>query len=707
MTRNTLKINILLVAVFIVASHLQAQKMSIGYIYPAGAERGTTADIVVGGLNVNKATSVIVSGKGVTAQIIQPTQDELKAIKKKKFRKLDDQSSPQLADQLKIRVTIDKNAVPGLRDLRLESTAGVSNKLNFEVGQYPNVLEVKGSTAQKPNQVEKLPAVLCGQILPGETDYFSFKAARGITLVASVKARALVPFIADAVPGWFQSVISLKNSKGKEVAYCDDYRNDVDPTIIYKVPENDTYTLVIHDAVYRGREDFTYRIDVGEIPFIESIYPAAGKTGKNTILKLKGVNLKSNILIYHPRKEGYNFVVTEGVNGALSNPVPFWAVNAASNLLVNDNKKRQISDNQVFIDTLDIKSRSKTYTYIAKANETVTFNVMARRIGSLLDGRLRLLDVSGKLLAESDDVEDDMQGLMTFHADPQLTYTFKTPGKYELELEDVLDNRGRDYFYVLEKKKTIQPFEVFVSPAILSVAQGGTSIFTVTFDYKTKINGKIDLNISGLPAGTELSNMTALAPQKKKEISVTIPENSRKGNYDLKLTASVVNAKNQSENETENAIGADEMMQAFYYHHNIPAAGISLEVTPRAPFSIEFPESLKTDGGYLISLTQTDSVITIPVKIKRTPDFKDPIELSVYPGSKNIVIPPTTVLPQETEKEVTLTIRSRDMLKKRILRYGITIVGTVNGEIDRRGQRTFENAKYREMSPIIILTKTK
>ena len=705
MILNKLKISGFLFAVFFIVINIHAQKMSVGYIFPPGAERGTSTEIIVGGQNVNKATSVIVSGKGIKVEIIQPDEQEQTALKKKKFRKLDDQSSPQLADQLKIRVTVDKNAAPGLRDLRLQSPVGISNKLNFEVGQYPNILELKGSTATHPNVVEKLPADLCGQILPGETDYFSFKAEKGTTLVVSVKARALVPFIADAVPGWFQSVISLKNSRGKEVAYCDDYRNNVDPTLILKVPENDIYTLSIHDAIYRGREDFTYRIELGEIPFIQSVYPAAAKVGKKTDIKLTGVNLKSYKLNYSPEKEGYNSITAVGKNGEISNIVPFWGVNKSTNLYMNDKSRMQISDNQVVFDTLDLKNRFKQYTYMADANETVTFEVMARRIGSQLDGRLRLLEESGKLLAESDDVEDDMQGLMTFHADPQLTYTFKVPGRYLLQVEDVLDNRGSDYFYVLEKKKATLPFEVFVSPATLSVARGGTSIFTVTINSKDKINKPIELNLTGLPSGAKLSNLKIYAGAKRKEVSVTIPEGTREGNYDLRLTASLFDPKNQAESEIQNAVAADEMMQAFYYHHNIPAAGLSLEVTPKAPFRIEFPMNLYSDGGFQIPFAEGDTILSVPVRIKRNADFKEAIELSVYPKNRGISMAAVIVLPGETEKTVAISIRARDILKQKKLRYGISIVGTVKGEIDQRGKRAFENAAYREMSPLIVITR--
>ena len=703
--KKTMILTISLVVLLLISISVHSQKITLGYIYPAGAERSTTTEIVVGGLNVNKASAVLISGKGIKVEIIKPTDEDQTSLKKRKGRRLDDQSSPQLADQLNLRITIDKNASPGLRDLRLQSPVGISNKLNFEVGQYPNVLENKGSSILKPNFIDKLPAVLCGQILPGETDYFSFKAEKGIMLVASVKARALVPFIADAVPGWFQPVISLKNSKNKELAYCDDYRNNVDPTIIIKIPENDTYTLAIHDAIYRGREDFNYRIDLGEIPYIQSLYPSVAKVAKKTEIKLNAVNLKSTKIYYTPENEGYNFLSAVGRNGDISNSVQFWGVNKSCDLIITDKNKNQLTDNQMFFDTLDLKNRSKKYIYMADANEKVTFEVKARRIGSMLDGRLRLYDEYDKLLAENDDLEDDMQGLMTFHADPQLTYTFKIPGKYYLMVEDVLDNRGSDYFYLIEKKKETLAFEVFVSPATLSVARGGTSVLTVNINSKEKINKPIDLNIKGLPFGTKVSNLRMPAGTKRKEVSVTIPENCQEGKFDLKLTASLFDPRTQTESDSQMAVAADEMMQAFYYHHNIPAAGLSLEVNPKAPYRIEFPMNLYNGNEFQISLVEGDTLLSIPVKIKRNPDFKDPIDLTLYPKNRGISMNTVQVMPDETDKTLSISIRSREMFKQKKLRYGIAIIGTVNGVIDQRGKRTFENAKYREMSPLIVITK--
>ena len=58
----------------------------------------------------------------------------------------------------------------------------------------------------------------------------------GEKLVVSLQARNLIPYLADAVPGWFQTVVSLHDARGRELAFADDYRFDPDPVIFYKIP---------------------------------------------------------------------------------------------------------------------------------------------------------------------------------------------------------------------------------------------------------------------------------------------------------------------------------------------------------------------------------------------------------------------------------------------------------------------------------------
>ena len=80
-----------------------------------------------------------------------------------------------------------------------------------------------------------------GQIAAGEVNRYRFQASKGQRLVISAKARELVPYVADGVPGWFQAVLRLCDANGKEVAYNDDFRFNPDPVIYFEVPEDGEY----------------------------------------------------------------------------------------------------------------------------------------------------------------------------------------------------------------------------------------------------------------------------------------------------------------------------------------------------------------------------------------------------------------------------------------------------------------------------------
>ena len=115
---------------------------------------------------------------------------------------------------------------------------------------------------------------------PAASDRYRFQARKGQQLVVAVSARELIPYLADAVPGWFQATLALYDAQGKELAYDDHYRFHPDPVLFYEIPADGQYTLEIHDALYRGREDFVYRIAMGELPFVTSIFPLGGRPAR-------------------------------------------------------------------------------------------------------------------------------------------------------------------------------------------------------------------------------------------------------------------------------------------------------------------------------------------------------------------------------------------------------------------------------------------
>ena len=369
---------ILVIATMIISMSAWAQKLTMGYLYPAGGETGTTVEIEAGGLNINKATRVIFNHPGIKGEVFPYVE---KGTNKKKGKKLNDQSSPQLADKIMIRINIASNVPCGLYDLRLQSPQGVSNMLPFEVSSYANFMESGKSTHYKPDEVTSLPAVLCGQATPGGVDYFRFPGRKGDKIVASVKGRTLVPYIADAVPGWFQPVIKIVDSKGKEVAYSDDYKDSPDPVIITELPKDGQYTLMIHDAIYRGRQDFNYRIQLGVIPFVTGRYPSYGVAGKKVRQEIEGVNLNDSKATVSVKKEGYH-QLTYTNNTGTSNAVSYYALPKGTSLIQFPEKDKTLTLNTAISDSLSKEDRIKRYRINVEDNQPISIELIGRRNGS-------------------------------------------------------------------------------------------------------------------------------------------------------------------------------------------------------------------------------------------------------------------------------------------------------------------------------------
>ena len=669
---------------------LSAQKLSLGYLYPAGGQVGTTVEIEAGGLNINKATKVFFSHPGIKGKleaIEEPVSE------KRKRRRLNDQSSPQLADKVKIRITIADNVPCGLYDLRLQGPKGVSNMLPFEVASYPNFIENKKSSFNKPNKVESTPAVLCGYVTPGGVDYFRFAGNQGDSLVISVKARQLVPYIADAVPGWFQPVIKLMDSRGKEVAYSDDYHHNVDPLIITRLPKTGNYTLMIHDAIYRGRQDFNYRIQVGVIPYVTGRYPAYGVAGKRVKQQLSGVNLGSTKAVVKVKKEGYhNLTYTNKVG--TSNAVSFYALPKGKKLIQYPKGEVELTLTAAIADSLTSESKVKHYKILGNKNEPIIVDLIGRRNSSRIDAVMRLRNRYGRVLAEADDTEDPIQGLMTFHADPVLKYTPKKNEELILEVEDLHRGYGKDYHYLLQRHNQLPSFNAFVSPANITVASGGTAAFRV--DITGKLKRPANLEIKGLPKGFTTSNLN-LRAGRRWDVSITSPKGAAVERFPIEVK---LNYPSENGGRAKaDVLPVDNMMQAFYYTHHIQAAELALDVTEPSPYRISAGFDINED----IVFSLQDTIIPIKVLIDRDPNFTEPVDLILGKKIGIFSLEPISFMPGETEKTVNIILNQAaiERLKKRKGKptWQMNILGVVKGEFVQQGRRRFQNAKYSEMTP--------
>ncbi len=159
----------------VIASNAYGQRRPyLGYAYPAGGQQGSTVQVKLGGQYLDDVDQVLVTGEGVTARIteyyrkigpqeITLLREQLKELKgnpKDKNKKVEqDPAAKEMIAKIEKRlseyvnrpacasicslafleINLAADAKPGIRELRLTTSTGVSNPLPFHVGQRPEV----------------------------------------------------------------------------------------------------------------------------------------------------------------------------------------------------------------------------------------------------------------------------------------------------------------------------------------------------------------------------------------------------------------------------------------------------------------------------------------------------------------------------------------------------------------------------------------
>ena len=502
-----------------------------------------------------------------------------------------------IASLVLVEVTIAPEAEPGEREIRLVTLRGVSNPLAFHVGQVPEhskkpmvtasqqVLGKEAQALRKRLPGDDLdgitvPCTVNGQIASGEVHRYRFEGRRGQRLVITTLGRQLVPFIADAVPGWFQPVLALYDGDGKEVAYDDDYRFKPDQTIFYEVPRDGEYVFAIHDSLYRGREDFVYRITIGELPFITSIFPLGGRLGAPPKPEIKGWNLQGAELSPLAANAGPGVhSLAASRKGFVSNRAPF-ALDTLPEVFEHEPNNAPATAQKVRLPVIingriDRPDDWDVFEFMGKSNDTVVAEVYARRLDSPLDSVLKLADVAGNLLAFNDDHEDLGAGINTHHADSYLIAKLPADGPYYVHIGDTARQGGEEYGYRLRLSAPQPDFELRVVPSSLGLRSNSSGTLTIYAMRRDGFAGPIKLGLKEPPQGFSASPVTLAATQTVARLNVKTTLVDTKEPVTLSVVGS---AKIGEEEVAHQAVPAEDRMQAFLWRQLVPAKDLQVLV---------------------------------------------------------------------------------------------------------------------------------
>ncbi|MHC4403200.1 MAG: hypothetical protein ACYTG0_26360 [Planctomycetota bacterium] len=489
-----------------------------------------------------------------------------------------------------VEVTIAPNARPGSREIRLVTPRGVTNPMVFHVGQVPEVTrkamitclaqvlgKEESALRKRPDdEVEvriTVPCTMNGQIASGEVNRYRFEARKGQRLVVSVDARQLIPYIADAVPGWFQPVLTLCDAAGKEVAFNDDYRFKPDPTFYCEVPQDGEYVLTITDALYRGREDFVYRITIGEVPFVTSIFPLGGRAGEPTTIEMDGWNLKKAKLTPPPKdaKPGVHRI-TATKDGFASNSLPF-ALDTLPECFDEESNNDPAHAQKVKLPVIvngrtDQPDDWDVFQVEGRAGERIVAEVHARRLESPMDSMLKLTDSAGKLLALNDDHQDVGSGVNTHHADSYLMAELPEDGTYYVHLGETARNGGKEYAYRLRISAPRPDFALRVVPSSAGLRSKASAAVSVYAIRKDGFDGDIKLSLKDPPEGFSSANVSLPKAKEMVRLAVRTKLPDTEEPVSLAIEGRAVIGEQDVAHE---AVPAEDRMQAFLWRHLVPA----------------------------------------------------------------------------------------------------------------------------------------
>ena len=472
-------------------------------IEPVAAQVGQASEHQVRSrYDLQGAYEVLVSGSGVRGQIVP---EEIKEADKPSKDKDKDKTKTATAENLAIRFTVEKDAIPGVRDIRVATPRGVSTVAQLVIVNDPVIYEIDENNKPELAQKVALPATLCGKIEKAEdVDWFTFHAKSGDRYCFHMMCLRLQDRIHD-LQQHADPILTIRDSKGSTVAMSDNERSG-DPLIVHTFDREDDYRIEVRDVRFQGNTYWQYSLEINHSPVLTTTFPVGIAAAKKTSVDLLGYGFPGPTFAEFtaPSPSGNDIhsipVTVEPGHLRLAQfavtELPLTLESSADNDLSASAQSIELPGG--INGRIEKEGDVDYFGFDAKKGQRFSFEVFARRVGSALDSHLRILDQRGNQVQLSDDMKIGKRN----YADSWIeNWTVPSDGKYFLEVRD-LHLRGGPAFVYFVKLSTSEPyFTLFADTDKTPLTPGTAGIVYVRAENKNGFDGEIQLTCEGLPQG--------------------------------------------------------------------------------------------------------------------------------------------------------------------------------------------------------------
>jgi WD40 repeat protein len=357
---------------------------AITKITPNWSQRGKTVRVSIEGKHLEGVTELISSNPRIVSKLVAASKSGPLTL-----------LSPLRGEgkEVQFDVTFPVDLGAGAYQLSLKNAVGQGNTLSFIVDLFAAVEEKEPNDSPRTGQPITLPATIVGKISKaGEVDFFRFEAKAG----QQIGVQALT----SAIGSKLEPILELADAAGQILIESDN------GFLGYTCPKAGTYSLGIRDRQFRGGNEMNYRLQVGEIPIITSVFPLGIQRGVESTVQLEGVNLG----------EVRSVRIKPPADAAIGSrlPVQFMHGNPLGNpsVIVGEfpevvtSGQTRVSGPPEIVSSvpvpgtangrITIPGMTEPWRFQAKKGQRLIVEVNARRIGSPLDSYIEILDAKGK-----------------------------------------------------------------------------------------------------------------------------------------------------------------------------------------------------------------------------------------------------------------------------------------------------------------------
>lgn len=657
-------------------------------VFPQGGQQGRSVEVTLTGTNLGTATAVWFSGKGITAEIKEKTGQAAVV-----FNGAGVSGSIAADAQLVASLMIASDAPLGIQEIRVVTPYGVSNAGNFVVGNLREIIEeeTEASESEPQSTMEAdwlaLPVTVNGTIASiDDADSFTFQLKKDARLICEVAAQQIGSLL--------DSYLVLRDANGTEVANSG-LGNAFDSVLDYTALETGKYTLHIRDIRYKGGDGYAYRLSIGELPYLETIFPLGGQRGTENTVTVTGANLDTvesiQISIGAETPAGEQSLRVQTPSGLATNPHPFdignWAEMVETEPNNTTGNANAVTAPITLNGKIDKSGDVDWFSLEIEEPQLLVFEVETLKLSSKLDALLTLYG-PGKPDGEQKQASEEMawddtkeQVLMVnddaINADARIDWNFEEAGKYSIAIRDLNNQGGETYPYRLN----IRPLQPDCQLSVVAldnrnlsspmdnprVSRGSSVTLQVDVTRLDQFVGPIRLLCPDLPKTFDVSPTIVGADQNRAMLTITAPSDAPLGLMPVSIVGACAVGGRQIERTATPSPILLTVMDAPEF--TLIAAEIGLSAVHNKTVDLHVTASRRDDFLGPIAL----SVSGLPNRVSALPDPVSEKPVTIAEGETEAMISVKAGTFERREEFSVLPIPGTSYIS-------VTGTATVNGE---------------------------